>query len=668
MYSVAAVTVPMESIRKAAIGSAAMQLLLVGDAGDFGYLRDLLNRPGDAHVDLDHAHSTEEALTRMGQTTYDLLLCEYKSGDGAALRLLHELHRKRPGAPAIFLSDHMDEAAVDAALKAGAGGLSQTSTIDGPATGAIRYALDEYRKERERQKTEDTLRKLWRAVEQSADLVMITDKGGVIEYVNPAFESLTGYSPGELMGQTPRVLKSGQQASELYKELWQTILAGNVFRCTMVNRKKNGDVFVAEKTVTPLRDSEGRITHFISNDRDITDRRRMENQLQQAQKMDAIGKLAGGVAHDFNNLLMVISSYAELMLDSLAPQHPLRRNVDEIQKASRRAADLTRQLLAFGRKQIQSLQLLDLNLIIEDISKMLPRLIGEDIELVFAPGKKLGKVKADPVQIEQILMNLVANARDAMPKGDRLVIETASVRLDEAYVQEHSIVPPGDYVLLTVTDSGMGIGPEHVLHIFEPFYTTKEEGKGTGLGLATVYGIVKQNSGFIWVYSEPGLGTTFKVYLPRAWQAKLVLQPAPALEGCPGGCKTLLLAEDEAAVRQATREFLTLNGYIVLEAENGAEALALARAYDGNIDLMITDVVMPQMGGAKLAGELASDRPDMRVLFVSGYAETTFQRHGEIDVTTRFLQKPFSLKTLARKIREVLDVEKASAAAAASSR
>jgi two-component system, cell cycle sensor histidine kinase and response regulator CckA len=649
----------MESARKVAISSASMQLLLVGDDDDFSYLRDLLNRSGDGQVDLDHAHSTEEALTRLRRTTYDLLLCEYKSGDSAALHLLHELRQNHAGAPVIFLSDHMDEAGIDAALKAGE--FAQTSS-------AIRRALDEYRNERQRQKTEDTLRKLWRAVEQSADLVMITDRKGVIEYVNPAFEALTGYSPGELMGQTPRVLKSGQQTPEVYKDLWQTILSGNVFRCTMVNRKKSGDIFVAEKTITPLRDNEGRITHFISNDRDITDRRRMENQLQQAQKMDAIGKLAGGVAHDFNNLLMVISSYAELMLDSLTPQHPLRRNVDEIQKASRRAADLTRQLLAFGRKQMQSLQLLDLNLIIEDINKMLPRLIGEDIELVFVPGKKLWRVKADPVQIEQILMNLVANARDAMPKGGRLVIETTSLRLDEPYVQEHSIVPPGEYVLLTVTTSGTGIAPEHLLHIFEPFYTTKEEGKGTGLGLATVYGIVKQNSGFIWVYSEPGLGTTFKIYLPRAQQAKLVLQPTLPMEGCPGGCETLLLAEDEEAVRQSTREFLTLKGYIVLEAATGAEALTLARAYDGAIDLMISDVVMPQMGGAKLAAELASDRPNMKVLFVSGYAETTFQRHGEIDVTTRFLQKPFSLKALARKVREVLDAEKAAATAAGSSK
>jgi two-component system cell cycle sensor histidine kinase/response regulator CckA len=224
--------------------------------------------------------------------------------------------------------------------------------------------------------------------------------------------------------------------------------------------------------------------------------------------MDAIGRLAGGVAHDFNNLLMVISSYAELMLDSLTPQHPLRRNVDEIQKASRRAADLTRQLLAFGRKQMQSLQLLDLNVIIEEVAKMLPHLIGEDIELAFVPGEKLGRVKADPVQVEQVIMNLAANARDAMPMGGTLVIETASVLLLDPYVQAHSIVPPGEYVLLTVTDSGQGIAPEHLSHIFEPFYTTKEEGKGTGLGLATVYGIVKQNGGFVWVYSEPGLGTT----------------------------------------------------------------------------------------------------------------------------------------------------------------
>jgi two-component system cell cycle sensor histidine kinase/response regulator CckA len=646
---------------------AQMQLLLVGDNEDFGYLRELLSQDGHAHLGLDCAKSPEEALVRLAQTPYDLLLCDYNSGDGTALRLLHEVRKDGSGPPVIFLSDHMNEAAVDAALKGRTGDFALVPNIEEPSIArTIRYAIDVYSKERQRQKAEDTLRKLWHAVEQSADLVMITDRTGVIEYVNPAFETLTGYSAGELLGKTPRVLKSDQQSSELYTELWQTILSGNVFRCTMANRKKSGDIFFAEKTITPLRDGEGRITHFISNDRDITDQRQLQNQLQQAQKMDAIGRLAGGVAHDFNNLLMVISSYAELMLDSLAPQHPLRRNVDEIQKASRRATDLTRQLLAFGRKQMQTLQLLDVNCMIEEIKKMLPRLIGEDIELEFVPGNKLGRVKADPVQIEQVLMNLAANARDAMPEGGRLVIETASVRLDEAYIQTHSIVPPGDYILLTVTDSGQGIAPEHLSHIFEPFYTTKKEGAGTGLGLATVYGIVKQNSGFIWVYTEPGLGTSFKIYLPRARDATVVPQASLAAEGYSGGCETVLLAEDEPAVRQSAREFLTLNGYIVLEAKNGTDALAIAREYKGTIHLMISDVVMPQMGGARLAGELATERPEMKVLFVSGYAESTVQRHGAIDVTARFLQKPFSLRTLAHKIREILDPEVPALAAAAS--
>jgi two-component system cell cycle sensor histidine kinase/response regulator CckA len=654
----------MATPTESAIGNEQIHLLLVGDNDNFGYLRELLNRTGEGRLGLDYAPSTEAAMERVSRTNYDLLLCEYTAGDSAALRLLHELRSNGPGAPVIFLSDHIDDTAVEIALKTRPQGVAGVSSIDRPGlTVGINLAIDEYCKERQRRKAEDTLRKLWRAVEQSADLVMITDRAGIIEYVNPAFESLTGYSPGELMGQTPRVLKSGQQTSELYRELWQTILAGNVFRCIMTNRKKNGETFVAEKTITPLRDNEGKLTHFISNDRDITDRRRLENQLQQAQKMDAIGRLAGGVAHDFNNLLMVISSYAELMLDSLAPQHPLRRNVNEIQKASRRAAELTRQLLAFGRKQMQSLQLLDLNLIIEDISKMLPRLIGEDIELVFKPGNKLGKIKADVVQIEQILMNLVANARDAMPRGGRLEIETATVRLDDAYIQEHSIVPPGDYVLLTVGDSGQGIAPEHIPHIFEPFYTTKEEGKGTGLGLATVYGIVKQNRGFIWVYSEPGMGTTFKIYLPRTRQSKPALHPSQVVEGSFRGCETLLLAEDEDAVRQSIREFLTLNGYIVLEAKNGADALALSRSYSNPIHLMITDVVMPQMSGAELAQHLSCDRPEMKVLFVSGYAEATVLRHGAIEVSKRFLQKPFSLKTLAAKIREVLDAESMALAA-----
>jgi two-component system cell cycle sensor histidine kinase/response regulator CckA len=657
----------MDRGRDSAIG-AQMQLLVVGsNEADFSYLHDLLIKTGDGLLGLDHASSPQDALARLARTTYDLLLCDYKPGDGMVLRLLHEIRKRDARPPVIFLSDHVDDATVEAAIKAGAYRCVQTSSpSEACMIRAIRCAIAMYCKDRQRQKAEDALRKLWRAVEQSADLVIVTDLTGVIEYVNPAFEALTGYSREEAIGRTPRILKSGQQPSELYQGLWQTILSGGVFRGVLVNRKKNGEIFYAEKTITPLRDAEGRITHFISNDRDITERRRLESQLQQAQKMDAIGRLAGGVAHDFNNLLMVISAYAELMQDALAAEHPLRHHVQEIMTASRRAADLTRQLLAFGRKQMQSLQFLDLNWVIRDINKMLPRLIGEDIQLVFIAGQNLGKVKADPVQIEQVVMNLALNARDAMPHGGKLVIETARVRLDEAYVQRHCIVPAGDYVLLAVTDTGHGIAPEHITHIFEPFYTTKEDGKGTGLGLATVYGIVKQNGGFIWVYSEPEMGATFKVYLPRVEQETGHVQPLKLVEAIPQGCETVLLVEDEAVVRQSAREFLNLNGYTVLEAKNGEDALRIARDHAGPIDLMITDVVMPHLGGAKLAGELARERPAMKVLFVSGYAENTVLRHGAIDVTNNFLQKPFSLKALARKIREVLQTESAAAASTCS--
>ncbi len=516
-------------------------------------------------------------------------------------------------------------------------------------------------------KTGDILRKLWQALDQSVDPIAITDRSGIIEYVNPGFEILTGYSKNEALGSSLRILRPEKESPEVFDEMWRTVVSGNTFRGNVVNRKRNGEAFSVDKTITPLRDNAGLITHFISTDRDITERRKLELQLQQGHKMDAIGRLAGGVAHDFNNLLMVISSYAELMLDSLSSKHPLRRNVQEIMGASRRAADLTRQLLVFSRKQVQTLQFLDLNSVIHEISRMLLRLIGEDIEYTFVPGENLGVVKADSVQIEQVLMNLAGNARDAMADGGKLTIETAAVRLDENYVQKHAVVPAGDYILLTVTDSGAGILPQDLPHIFEPFYTTKKETEGTGLGLATVYGIVKQSGGFVWVYSEVGMGTTFKIYLPVAPAASRDLPDVvPAETTISRGCETILLVEDEPAVRQSEREFLSLNGYIVLEASDGDDALHLAAEFKAPIHLMISDVVMPRMGGAKLAGQLRALRPDVKVLFVSGYAEAIVLRQEGIDLSTSFLQKPFSLKTLARKIREVIDVNSSSKAAAAS--
>ncbi|HUK23666.1 MAG TPA: response regulator [Terriglobales bacterium] len=646
----------MSKPRNSVTAALRLQLLLVvEEEQDFRHLRDQLARAGEKQIRLDHARSYEEARKCLQKTTYDIVLCDYRSGDDTALRLSHEIRQHGPSVPVVFLSDHVDEATITRAIQAGACACVPASGLNESALAhAICYAIDTYCRERQRQKTEDMLRKLWHAVEQSADLVVITDRAGVMEYVNPAFESLTGYPREEAVGRTLRILRSEQQDPAVFQEMWRTILAGHVFRGTVANRKRNGEPFIVEKTITPLRDGNGEITHFISTDRDITDRRRLESDLQQAQKMDAIGRLAGGVAHDFNNLLMVISANAELMLEALVPAHPLRHKVEEIITAAGRASDLTRQLLAFGRKQMQSLRLLDLNLILSNIGRMLPRLIGEDIHLVMAPSARPAQLKADPVQIEQIVMNLAANARDAMPQGGTLTIEIANVRLDDVYVQRRSVVPPGDYVLLAVSDTGHGIAAEHLAHIFEPFYTTKEADKGTGLGLATVYGIVKQNGGFIWVYSEPGMGTTFKIYLPRAEEKVRESPVQPVAEKVPQGSETVLLVEDEPSVRESAREFLQLNGYMVLDAANGEEALRVAREYDGPIHLMITDVVMPNMGGAVLAEQLHQERPDMKVLFVSGYAEHTVLRHGDIDVTNQFLQKPFTLKSLARKAREVL--------------
>jgi len=656
----------MRQPRTSEAGKRQLRLLVAGGSEeDFASLRELLAETGNGPLRLEHAASPEDVLNQLGKGSYDLLLCSNQSTDNVAFQMLRQVRQHVSGVPLIFLSDPVSKDVIEVAIQTIAGPrAAQSHRRDAYTTHAS--AFDAHSAERQHLESEETLRQLWRSVEQMADALIIMDGSGVLEYVNPAFEALTGYSRQEVIGQTLGILKSEQQTGDLYDEMWNTVRSGNVFRGIMMNRKKNGETLIIEKVLTPLQDSRGKITHFIATFRDITERRRLESELQQSQKMDAIGRLAGGVAHDFNNLLLVISAYAELMLDSLAGDDPLRKNVAEIMTASRRAADLTRQLLAFGRKQMQSLQVLDLNTVIGEITTMLPRLIGEDIELVFVPAHDLGKVKADPIQIEQVVMNLAANARDAMPGGGTLTIETATVRVDESYVQRHSIVPAGDYVLLTVTDSGQGIAAEDMAHIFEPFYTTKESGKGTGLGLATVYGIVKQNGGFVWVYSEPGLGTTFKVYLPQVPSLSSEIVITKPAESSPRGCETLLLVEDETSVRQAARQFLTRSGYNVLEATDGEDALRAARQYGGPIQLMITDVVMPRLGGPRLAERLADERPDMKVLFVSGYAENTILQHGKIDVRTRFLQKPFSLKTLARKVREVLEANEASALTASS--
>ncbi|HZQ71065.1 MAG TPA: ATP-binding protein [Terriglobales bacterium] len=499
----------------------------------------------------------------------------------------------------------------------------------------------------------DRLAHLARAVEQSADLVLITDRNGVIEYVNPAFETLTGYTRDEAVGRNARLLKSGLHDPAFYEELWSTILAGSVFRGALADRKKNGEIFFLEKTITPIRDANNEIVRFISNDRDITDRRRLEAQLQQVQRMEALEAFAGGVAHDFNNLLMVMSAYAELTLEALSSDSPLRSNINEILQATRRATDLTRQLLAFSRKPKSLVQSLDLNSVLRDLGCVLPRLLGEKVHLQMVLGEDLRNAKADPAEIEQVILNLAGNARDAMPNGGHLRIQTSMVELEESYVQHHAVATAGEYVLLTMVDSGEGIAPEHMAHIFEPFYTTKPRGKGTGLGLATAYAVVKQCGGHIWVYSEKGLGTTFKIYIPtvgkKPAQASVSLAP-----DAPSGTETILLVEDDPALRKSEMEFLKASGYTVLEASDSEDAVETARSYSGVIHLMITDVVLPKMDGTLLAEKVLGLRPQMKLLFISGFAEHSVSQRGLVNSEGNFLEKPFTRRILAEKVRQIL--------------
>jgi signal transduction histidine kinase/CheY-like chemotaxis protein len=429
-----------------------------------------------------------------------------------------------------------------------------------------------------------------------------------------------------------------------------------------VYRKDRSSFWVSER-VRAVRDKDGTLLYYEGTIEDITERNRTEEalreseeRLRQSQKMEGIGQLAGGMAHDFNNILTAITGYSDLTLRKLPEDNPLRHNVEQIKKAGERAASLTRQLLAFSRKQILQPKVLNLNAVVPDMDKMLRRLISEDIDLLMVLDPALGSVKADPSQIEQVILNLFVNARDAMPKGGKLTIETSNVYLSEEYSRQYVSVRSGHHVMLAVSDNGCGIEEATKKRIFEPFFTTKGTGKGTGLGLSTVYGIVKQSEGSIWVYSEVGKGTTFKVYLPRCDEVvEEHKQTAPYIQLSREG-EMVLLVEDEEMVRGMARQVLEMNGYHVLEASHGKEALRICEQHKGRIDLMVTDVVMPQMGGQELAECLASSRPETRVLFVSGYTDDAIVHHGVLNEGVNFLQKPFTPDALAHKVREVLSM------------
>jgi PAS domain S-box-containing protein len=487
------------------------------------------------------------------------------------------------------------------------------------------------------------------------------DGQGNLLDVNPAFMDLLGYTSAEqLIGQP--VISLYVDADQWF-ELADCLRASTQFKgLTAEWKRKDGSTTGVRVSGRSIMDGEENNRAFELFAEDVTERRALEQQLQQSQKMEAVGRLAGGIAHDFNNLLMVILGYSEFLLENLGTQPELRAPAQEIASAAERASSLTRQLLAFSRKQMLAPKTVYLNSIVTENLKMLTRMIGEDIDLVMHPAENLWPVRADSGQIEQVIMNLAVNARDAMPSGGKLTIETANVTLDEDYARLHAPLRPGDYVLLALSDTGAGMDTETQSHIFEPFFTTKGP-KGTGLGLSTVYGIVKQSGGYIWVHSEIGKGATFRIYLPRvAASGEPVTPQVAAVEetrAVEPGTETILLVEDEANLRYLARQFLEKQGYKVIEAADGAVAMQIAVAHEGVIHLLLTDVIMPGMNGRELAQRISEIRPNVKILYMSGYTENVVGHDGTLDAGVRLLQKPFNLRDLKSKVREVLDTKAA---------
>ena len=504
----------------------------------------------------------------------------------------------------------------------------------------------------ERKQIEEKLTHQSRAIEASMDGIAVLNKNLIYIYVNKAHASIFGYDgTAEIIGKSCDFIHREEKSKILKEEILPVLYEKGSWRGEVNGDTKNGRSIPLEVSLTLLQGND-----IICIVRDITERKRLEEQFFQAQKMESVGRLAGGVAHDFNNLLSVIGGNAEIALENMHKDTIAYGELKEIKIAADRAANLTRQLLTFSRRQIIKPQIINLNTILVEMNKMHKRLIGEDIELILIPGEKLWHVKVDMGQIEQLISNLVVNARDAMPQGGKLIIETQNVQLDPGFVKNEEKFVSGKFVMISVSDTGIGMDEELKSHIFEPFFTTKEKGRGTGLGLATCYGIIKQNNGHIWVYSEPGNGTTFKIYFPKTKGVTILLPEEKKLSESPGGTETILVVEDEPSLRNMIEKLLTGKGYTILKAENGEDALQIAQQYKNRkIDLLLTDVIMPRMGGRELSESLLQSIEGLKVIFVSGYTDDAIVRNSILKEGVNFLHKPFSPGTLVEKVREVLD-------------
>lgn len=531
---------------------------------------------------------------------------------------------------------------------------------DGKVLGFVKVVRDlteRKRAETELQKNLDAIQLRDRAIRAVSQGILITDPhdsdNGII-YASPGFENLTGYSAGEVVGMNSRLLFGPKTDQEAVRQLLEVSQSHKPTTVEILNYRKCGTPYWSAVSVTPVNNDQGELVHFVEVHTDITERRILEEQVRQSQKMEAIGQLASGVAHDFNNLLTIIFGYGEILLNSLPSNDPQRELVSEICHAGERAAGLTRQLLSFSRQTVMELKVLSFNTVVQEAEKLLRRIVGEDIRLVTILDPNIGRVRVDPHHMGQVLLNLAVNARDAMPCGGHLTIETKDVILDEAYVNTHVEVQAGRHAVLSVSDNGTGMTPDVRARIFEPFFTTKPVGKGTGLGLSVVHGIIKQCNGQIGAYSEPGIGTTFKIYLPTVDEAVASVTEihAPTTQKAR---ETVLVVEDEDGVRKIAVRALQSQGYHVLEAASGKQALQVVTSHAGRIDILVTDVVMPEMSGRQLAESLRMRLPELKILYQSGYTDDAVIRHGILEAEVAFLQKPYTPMNLIKKVREVLD-------------
>jgi len=638
-----------------------LHVLIVEDSEDDALLLVRELRRGGFEPAFERVDTPSALRAALARQEWDILFADYSMPHFSGTAALALVRERGLDLPFIFVSGTIGEDTAVEAMRAGAQDYVTKGNLK-RLLPAVERELRDARERRDRKRAEATLRvtqERLRQVTASSTAVLyattVHGEGFRPTWVSENIARIIGYDPAEALDPTWWTDHLHPEDREAVLAAVPTILSKDHVAFEYRFRHQDGSYHWIHDEARLTRDSAGRPVEVFGSWVDITERKALEMQLLQAQKMEAVGQLAGGVAHDFNNVLTAIAGYAELLREDLPSEDARRGDAEEIIRATERAAALTRQLLAFSRRQVLAPRVLDLNTVVASVDNMLRRLIAADVELRTALAPELGAVRADPGQLEQVIMNLVVNARDAMPRGGKLTIETANAELDESYALEHPAVMAGPYVMLAVSDSGVGMDAVTQARIFEPFFTTKEKGKGTGLGLATVYGIVKQSGGNIWLYSEPGRGTTFKIYLPRVDQPIELPAPTPAARETPRGTETVLLVEDDEAVRALARKMLAAHGYTVLAAPSGANALELAASHAGPIHLLVTDVVLPGISGRELAARFESVRPGLKVLYTSGYTDEAVVHHGVLDAGIAFLQKPFTSGALARKVRETLD-------------